>query len=212
VLVIVAVLMLLASLILPKLASRGDYALGFSCLNNLKQIGLAFRIWQGDNNEKFPMSVSVTNGGTMELVGSGTVWRHFQVMSNEISTPKILLCPNDVERQKNLAVIWGSSSEIPPYVGFAGNTNTSYFVGVDAMDANPTMFLAGDRNLTVKNVALKPGLHSLSTNELMGWTKEMHVNYGNVLLADASVQQFNAIDLRKALENTGVTTNRLAVP
>lgn len=92
------------------------------------------------------------------------------------------------------------------------DSRLSYFVGVDAVDTNPTMFLAGDRNLTVKNVALKPGLNSLGTNELMGWTRELHVNEGNVLMADASVQHFNAASLQKAFENTGVATNRLAIP
>jgi hypothetical protein len=177
----------------------------------LKQIGLGFRIWQVDNNDKYPMSISVTNSGTMELVGSGTVWRHFQVMSNELNTPSILICPEDIERQKFKATIWTgthSSSNVP----FTNDLNSSYFIGVDAADTNSNMFLAGDRNLAVKNVALKPGLHSLNTNEPVSWTKGIHVNQGNVLMADASVQQFSASGLRNALEHTGVVTNRLAIP
>ena len=213
VLVVIAVLMLVAALILPQLASTPQRSSRISCVNGLKQVGLAFRIWQGDNNDKFPMSVSLTNGGTMELVESGTVWRHFQAMSNELNTPKILFCPEDFDSQRSMATFWGGTqpmrSEDAP---FLGDTNTSYFIGVDAVDTRPTMFLAGDRNLTVKNVALKPGLHSLGTNELVGWTRELHVNQGNILMADASVQQLSQPGLEKALHNTGTATNRLAVP
>lgn len=49
------------------------------CVNNLKQVGLAMRIWAGDNNDKYPTSLVV--------------------MSNELSTPKILICPSDTARQ-----------------------------------------------------------------------------------------------------------------
>ena len=45
------------------------------CVNNLKQIGLAARIWATDNNNIFPPD--------------------FISMSNELATPKILLCPAD---------------------------------------------------------------------------------------------------------------------
>jgi hypothetical protein len=40
------------------------------CVNDLKQVGIAFRLWEGDNNDKYPMAVSVTNGGAMELIAT----------------------------------------------------------------------------------------------------------------------------------------------
>src|SRR2546423_1924540 len=86
----------------------------------------------------------IADGGTMELVASEAVWPHFQIMSSELNTPKILFCPTDPNPMRTQANMFGAS---------AGNTNTSYFVGVDAVGSNPQMFLAGDRNLTVKNVA-----------------------------------------------------------
>ena len=216
VLVVIAVLLLVVAILLPQiLRPRKQRARGerISCMNSLKQVGLAFRIWQGDNNDKFPMQVSVTNGGTMELVESGTVWQHFQVMSNELNTPKFLLCPADADSNRRRATCWTCAlNERYEQIPFLGNTHTSYFVGVDAVDTNPTMFLAGDRNLMVNNVAFKPGLHSLGTNELVGWTRELHVNQGNVLMADASVQQLSQPGLVEALKNTGTVTNRLAIP
>ena len=212
-LIVIAVLLLLAAILLPVLAKAKRRSSKIGCVNNLKQVGLAFRVWEGDYNDKFPMSVSTTNGGTMERVESGTVWRHFEVMSNELNTPKILFCPNDSEREKFRASLWGAASSAQSeLIPFAGDMNTSYFIGVDAVDTNTNMFLAGDRNLTVKNVALKPGLHSLATNAVVGWTAKLHVNQGNVLMADASVQQFTSASLPEALIKTGVATNRLSLP
>jgi hypothetical protein len=54
-------------------------AMRIQCVNNMKQMGLAVRIWAGDNNDIFPP----------DLV----------CMSNELSTPKILVCPADTGRQ-----------------------------------------------------------------------------------------------------------------
>ena len=42
------------------------------------------------------MDVSTANGGTMELVNGRNVWINFLVMSNELTTPKLLYCPADV--------------------------------------------------------------------------------------------------------------------
>jgi len=75
------------------------------CGNNLKQIALALRVWAGDHENKFPWNVSTNTGGTKELVGldqngfDTNAWVHFQAMSNELETPKALVCPNDTSKQ-----------------------------------------------------------------------------------------------------------------
>jgi predicted Zn finger-like uncharacterized protein len=73
--------------------------------NNLKQIGLAFRIWEGDNGDQLPFNVSQSKGGVKELCKTGSDGFEknpaavFMVMSNELSTPRILVCPNDPQKQ-----------------------------------------------------------------------------------------------------------------
>lgn len=57
----------------------GDRAERIACVNNLKQIGLALRLWAGDNMDVAPPD--------------------FLSMSNELNTPKILVCPTDHGRQ-----------------------------------------------------------------------------------------------------------------
>jgi competence protein ComGC len=90
-LLIIAVVVGLVFVILPQLAKRRAKTSRIGCTNNLKQIALSFRIWAGDNNDEFPMNVSVTNGGAMELALRGSIYESFLVMSNELSTPKILV-------------------------------------------------------------------------------------------------------------------------
>jgi prepilin-type processing-associated H-X9-DG protein len=211
VLIIVAVLMLLAAVFLPALAKPKKHAPYIICVNNLKQVGLAFKIWAEDNHDQYPMQVSVTNGGTMELREGPNAYLHFQVMSNELNSPMLLFCPKESDPRRECATTFAARTRMAGQVPFTGNSNLSYFVGVDATKSNLTMFLAGDRNIT-NGTPIKNGLLELTTNRLAGWTAEMHVNQGNVCLADGSVQAFNTPGLRDALQNTGVTTNRLAMP
>jgi hypothetical protein len=172
------------------------------CDSNLKQIGIAYRLWEGDNNNQYPMAVSVTNGGAMELVATGNVAACFRAMSNELSTPKILLCPQDTRRT-------GATNFS---VGF-GNSNISYFIGVDvANDANPNLILSGDDNLAISRVPIKPGLLPLFTNAPVTWTKARHKFVGNLGMADGTAQPFTIWGLKNALIQTGLATNRLAIP
>lgn len=75
-----------------------------NCVNNLKQIGLAFRTWAIDNGGPYSFNVSANAGGTLELCARGSdgfdsnAAIHFQVMSNELSTPLLLACPRDKSR------------------------------------------------------------------------------------------------------------------
>jgi prepilin-type processing-associated H-X9-DG protein len=201
VLVVIAVLVVAVALILPVLAKANRKISKIGCVNDLKQVGIAFRLWEGDNNDKYPMEVSVKNGGAMELIVTGNVAACFQVMSNEVNTPKILLCPEDTRRV--LATNWSTLN----------NSNISYFVGLDVTnDTNLKMLLSGDDNFAIGGVPVKSGVLQLLVNTPVTWTKGRHKLYGNIGLADGSVQQLTTDGLRQALQQTGVATNRLAIP
>jgi prepilin-type N-terminal cleavage/methylation domain-containing protein/prepilin-type processing-associated H-X9-DG protein len=55
-LVVIAIIGILASLLLPALASSKEKAKGIACLNNLKQLGLAVRMYSDENEGKLPMA------------------------------------------------------------------------------------------------------------------------------------------------------------
>jgi prepilin-type processing-associated H-X9-DG protein len=195
-LVIIAVLAILAAMLLPALASAKRKASRINCVNNLKQDAIAFRLWEGDNGDKYPMAVSTNKGGTMEYAGD--VFRHFQVMSNELNTPKILVCPDD---NRTAAASFARLK----------NKNVSYFVGLEATDVQPQMLMTGDRNVT-NGVAPVHSVLELRPEIPAGWTETIHNGKGNVGLADGSVQQYTTVRLQSALQNTDNSTNRIALP
>jgi prepilin-type N-terminal cleavage/methylation domain-containing protein len=197
VLMVIAVLM---AMYLPA-THRAHYRGGPFCTNNLKQIGLASRVWAGDNDGKFPMEVSVTNGGSMECATGLNAYRHFQVMSNELSTPKVLFCPGESDSKRFIATNWNNFN----------NSNISYFVGVDATRSMSNMIFSGDHNIT-NDVPERNGQLILITNRVSGWTPEVHKNGGCVLFVDGSAQWVSNSNLPMILAKTGVPTNRLQMP
>jgi prepilin-type processing-associated H-X9-DG protein len=203
VLMVLAALMILAALMLPGfLAPRHvGRAPRIQCVNNLKQIGLATRIWEGANNDKYPTAVSITNGGAMELMSGPNAWRNFQVMSNELSTPKVLFCGAETDKDRFVATNFT----------FFNNSNISFFVGVDANETNGLSLLSGDHNIT-NGTAVKNGLLKLTAGQSTGWTSEMHNKVGNVCFADGSVQQLTIAGLQSAVASTGMATNVLNMP
>lgn len=78
--VLIAVIAILAALLLPTLAKAKGKAQSISCVSNMKQIGLGARLYANDHNGQFPAD--------------------FLSMSNELVTPKILVCKGDATKTK----------------------------------------------------------------------------------------------------------------
>jgi len=111
-----------------------------------------------------------------------------------------LICPED------------SRQAATNFSGDFSNKTISYFVGdVTNMDANYGMFLSGDRNLT-GGVMHANGFLEVVTNQTIGWSSELHNGFGNIALADGSVQETISTNLNELLQQTGLATNRLAIP
>jgi type II secretory pathway pseudopilin PulG len=202
VLVVVVMLSLLAAVALAQATNSAADSQRKACMNNLRVIYIANKVWAADNNNKFPAQVSERLGGAKEKAAKGIAFPIFQVMSNEMSTPKILVCPADVTRSAALSFTTGFD-----------NSHVSYFVGLDADPGDARRLLFGDSNLAVDGKPAKRGLLLLTKNDPVTWTNERHINRGNVVTVASIVQSASGrFSLRQILAETGVATNRLAIP
>jgi len=205
VLVVIFAIALLAAMFLPALGAAKRKRSRIDCISNLKQIGLSFRVWEGDNGDKLPMEFAATNSDTMKLINSGNSYVIWQTISNELSTPRILHCPDDTEHTE-------ATNNFS--TGFS-DANISYFFNLDGNESCPEMILTGDNNLAVNGVRVPPGIFNLSTNSSVTWTKERHNGAGNIGIADGSVQQANSEGFNVALANSAATNQpatRLVIP
>jgi prepilin-type N-terminal cleavage/methylation domain-containing protein/prepilin-type processing-associated H-X9-DG protein len=67
-LVVIAIIAILASLLLPALGSAKEKAKVIKCLNNQSQIGIGFKLYQDDNDTKFP-SIGSSDFSSFEYGG-----------------------------------------------------------------------------------------------------------------------------------------------
>ena len=247
-LVVIAIIGILAAMLLPALSAARKKALRIACVNNLRQVGFATRQWAMDNGDRNPSQVGSAQGGPWQFSttiqgafqsgGAGTVawgtycWQAFAVMSNELNTPKVLFCPAEYDSGRTMATTFASSITAgQPGVPFNSRSNISYFIGVDADDTQPQMFLYGDHAMGNTGTAAA----AASTASTVGWqgiyapnatgtgtatngnaawmNNSQHDKQGNIALSDSSVQGLSISRLREALKSTAdANNNRLLFP
>jgi prepilin-type processing-associated H-X9-DG protein len=147
------------------------------------------------------------------------------VLSNELATPKITLCPADSLDRIQATNFTAHVNNLA--ARSQGNKWISYFLGVDADEGRPQMILAGDRHLTNGTPAVafnttagyfgrlgggKAAEQTPTVATGAGWTKDLHQNAGNIVLCDGSVQQVTGPRLRDQLKNSGDDDNVISLP
>jgi prepilin-type N-terminal cleavage/methylation domain-containing protein len=200
-LAVIAIIGILAALLLPALNQSQLRVKRIDCESHLHQLGIAFQSFAHDHNDKFPMAVPMTEGGSQEFVRNGYAvggefyfsFRQFQVLSNELGAPGVLVCPTDPRIRAT-------------DFGMLQNSNLSFFIGVKAGYSKPDSILAGDRNLTA-NAYPNPSILSLEANNRLWWTRELHLFKGNVLFVGGQVEEWNDATLAANIGNQPVGTD-----
>jgi len=196
---------------LPGLASAKNKAARIKCVNNLKQVGLAFRVFANDNDDLFPWQTNRFPVATANLP-----WQHFAVMSNELGSAKILICPGDRAR----LAFQSTDFSTAPGSGLLDRKNSavSYTVGVNATEALPQVPLSHDRNVghapggSLKIPGYAEGRQEVHPQAY--WVQGAkgdaahHDQAGNMALADGSVMQQSAAGFQEQLRRGAESARR----
>lgn len=102
-----------------------------SCMNSLKEIGTAYRLWADEHGGFTPASESASRGGWSDLLTSveqgENCWTNYAILADELGrAPKLLVCPAD-ERVAAAQFLTNSTQHDPHISYFRNNSNLSYF-------------------------------------------------------------------------------------
>src|SRR5436309_1564894 len=193
-LVVIAIIAILAGLMLPALAKAKARVNRISCVNNLRQFGIAMRLFSNDNGEKFPWDMRPDLTPKEWILGTMTPGDPNSYPStNEINSPKILYCPSNGQTTK--AAGWYTPL-------FDYKANLSYFFGTNADETKPQTILAGDNNVTGGGGGVAPfWTDPTLANIDADWSNFVHVNAGNIGLGDGSAQQVSPSALKRQISS-----------
>jgi len=157
-LVVIAIIGILAAILLPALARAREAARRASCQNNLKQMGIVFEMYSGENQGQFPRIHGDQPFG-VEANATGCDPDTFQdftafgphmpsLTPDYLADPNVLLCPSDPDApaENPLLIAQDDGSGTCEFIGLVTRSDESYnYLGylLDQVDPEDPTFDAG---------------------------------------------------------------------
>lgn len=203
-LVVIAIIAILAAMLLPALAKARDKARSITCTSQMKQIGLGWQMYNGDNSN-FTMASSVdlaywlSIGGYATQDGNANRWR--VLIKDYIGDMKMLNCPTGKNNDKaeNL------NNQLITQYGY--NSNVSNRVDSSFTQPAQTVSFAdcrhwiatGNNDVAYACNSGMPGWYNYGTITYATPSYTRHGQKGsNLLFVDGHVEFWNAEGIRSS--------------
>jgi type II secretory pathway pseudopilin PulG len=192
---------LLLAVITPALANSRSRSDRIACLSNLRHIGNALRQFALENHD-YPPWRAFTPAGNYNEVGKHDLWFQYWWLRDTIGSPKYLMDPGETRVTARVALAWDLR---PGGLQALKNNGVAYVLGLDSATFLPRTIMVADRHMvnagyggcssgisTAARISTLPGSQTR-------WNGEVHGEFGNLALADGSVESVDSDGLRRTV-------------